>query len=265
MRMKLMTRGRDGHRSPRPPSGLCTTEIEHLGVHTAGRAILEDVNLTLHCGELTAIVGRNGAGKTTFMKALLGVIPYTGQVAFKGESPLRSKLSPAIGYVPQSLALDASSPVSVEDLVTACVSRRAVWLPRRRQDRAHARAILSVTHTENLIDRRAGELSGGEIQRVMLAIAIHPVPDILLLDEPVSAVDRAGIKMFYETVSKMRREYDTTVLLISHDLDIVARHADRVVLIDHGIAAEGTVEEVYSSTAFIETFGHVAIDKTAHF
>lgn len=245
-------------------NGVCTTEIKHLTVRSASRIILDDVSLTLHCGELTAIVGRNGAGKTTFMKALLGLIPHTGTVTFKSEeNNVRSR--PRFGYVPQSLALDEQSPVSVADLVSACVSRRPVWFPLREKDRAHARSILSVTKAEGVLDRRAGELSGGEIQRVMLAIAIHPVPDILLLDESASGVDRAGLKMFYETVSRMRRDYDVTVLLISHDLDIVSRHADRVVLIDRGIAAEGTAAEVYSSVPFIETFGHVTVQKSEHF
>lgn len=233
-------------------------------MRSSSRVILDDVNLTLHCGELTAIVGRNGAGKTTFMKALLSLVPHTGTVAFMSE---RNEVSrrPRFGYVPQSLALDAQSPVSVLDLVTACITRRPVYFPHREKDISHARAILSVTSAEHLLNRRAGELSGGEIQRVMLAIALHPVPDILLLDEPMSGVDRAGLKMFYETVSKMRCEYDVTVLLISHDLDIVSRYADRVVLIDRGIAAEGTAEDVYASTPFIETFGHVAVQKSEHF
>lgn len=250
-----------GHPSNAPS---CITEIKHLTVQAGGRIILDDVNLVLHCGEFVAIVGRNGAGKTTFMKALLNLVPHTGTVAFRESGSMVQKV-PRLGYVPQTLSLDAESPVSVEDVVTSCLSRRPVWWPRREGDRAHDKAVLSVTHAEGLLDRRAGELSGGEIQRVMLAIALHPVPDILLLDEPVSGVDRAGIKMFYETVSKMRREYDTTVLLISHDLDIVARYADRVVLIDRGIAAEGTVEEVYTSLPFIETFGHVAIGKSEYF
>ena len=119
--------------------------------------------------------------------------------------------------------------------------------------------VLSRVSAESLAEKKAGELSGGEMQRVMLAIAIYPVPDILLLDEPVSAVDRTGIKLFYDVVSSLRYNYDITILLISHDLDIIARHADRVVLIDRGIAAQGTVEEVYNSTPFIETFGHIVV------
>ncbi|MCR5288928.1 MAG: metal ABC transporter ATP-binding protein [Treponema sp.] len=244
---------------------VCLTRIEHLGVRAGNLPILEDVNLHLHCGELTAIVGRNGAGKTTFLKALLNEIPHTGTIIFEGENGKKPTTHPRFGYVPQKLFVEPGSPVTVEDVIRACLSKYPVWLPPRKKDRELVQNVLSQTHTEKLINRRIGDLSGGELQRVMLALAIHPVPDILLLDEPVSGVDRSGLKLFYELVSKLRHEYDITILLISHDLDIIARHADRVVLINHGVAANGTVEEVYNSAPFIETFGHIVFNKTEHF
>jgi len=121
--------------------------------------------------------------------------------------------------------------------------------------------VLSSVHAEYLAERRIGDLSGGELQRLMLSLAIHPVPDILLLDEPVSGVDRTGLALFYQLVASLRKDYDITILLISHDLDLVAHHADRVVLIDRGVTATGTVQEVYHSKPFIETFGHIPTDE----
>lgn len=243
---------------------VCCTRISHLSVRAGNTTILGDVNLHLHCGELTAIVGRNGAGKTTLLKALLNEIPHTGTIIFEGENRAPTN-HPRFGYVPQRLSVEEGSPVSVSDLVLSCLSSYPVWLPPRKKDKELVREVLSKTHTEALAYRRVSDLSGGEIQRVMLALAIQPVPDILLLDEPVSGVDRSGLKMFYELVSSLRRNYDITILLISHDLDIISRHADRVVLIDRGIAAEGTVQEVYNSVPFIETFGHIIPDTTEHF
>lgn len=244
---------------------VCCTRIENLSVRANGETILDDVNLHIHCGELTAIVGRNGAGKTTFLRALLDEIPHTGSITFERERTaagisVSAQKKPKFGYVPQRLAIAPGSPVSVEDLVLSCVSRYPVWLPRRAKDKARVKKILSATNTQMLAERRAGDLSGGEIQRVMLALAISPLPDILLLDEPVSGVDRNGLKVFYDLVSSLRRDYDITILLVSHDLDLVARHADRVVLIDRGVAASGTVQEVYESKPFIETFGHIVAD-----
>ncbi len=244
---------------------VCLTRIEHLSVTAGNTPILEDVNLHLHCGELTAIVGRNGAGKTTFLKALLDEVPHTGSILFEQEGSGGTVRHPRFGYVPQRLAVEPGSPVSVEDLIRSCLTKYPVWLPPRAKDKQLVHTILSRTHTESLAQRRVSDLSGGEIQRVMLALAIQPVPDILLLDEPVSGVDRSGLKLFYELVSKLRKEYDITILLISHDLDIIARHADRVVLIDHGIAAQGTAQEVYRSEPFIQTFGHIMIETTEHF
>lgn len=258
---------------------VCCTRIENLCVKTGNEYILNNVNLHLHCGELTAIVGRNGAGKTTFLKALLDEIPHTGTITFEGENCSSHCVSdhtsdhlskcgckkterfttkkPRFGYVPQRLEVESGCPVSVEDFVLASVSKKPVWMKHSVKDKQLVKEILSATNVQHLTERRISDLSGGEIQRVMLALAIHPVPDILLLDEPISGIDRNGLKVFYSLVSSLRRDYDITIILISHDLDLVARHADRVVLIDRGIAAAGTVEEVYAHKAFISTFGHI--------
>lgn len=240
---------------------VCCTEISHLSVKSGNNVILDDVNLHLHCGELTAIVGRNGAGKTTLIKALLGAMPYSGSVKFLGGHHAASASGkPRIGYVPQSLAADSASPVTVGDVIASCLSRWPVWLPRRAKEKQLIADVLASVNAGDLAGRRVAELSGGELQRVMLSLAINPVPDILLLDEPVSGVDRAGLALFYNLVNDLRRKYDTTVLLVSHDLDLIAKHADRVVLIDRGIAAIGTVREVYNSQAFIKTFGKISLD-----
>jgi zinc transport system ATP-binding protein len=243
---------------------VCLTRIEHLSVKSNGEKILNDVNLEIMCGELTAIVGRNGAGKTTFLKAVLDEMPHTGTITYeRGMSPsgikIKTRRKPVFGYVPQKLTIAQGSPVSVADLVQSCVSSYPVWLPRRKKDTERIKKILSTTKADHLAEKKAGDLSGGEIQRVMLALALNPLPDILILDEPVSGVDRNGLKDFYNLVSQLRHDFDITILLVSHDLDLVAEHADKVVLIDRGIAAEGSPEEVYRDEKFIETFGRIQI------
>ena len=260
---------------------VCCTRIAGLSVIAGNDYILKDINLHIHCGELTAIVGRNGAGKSTFMKALLNTIPHTGTVIYEGERcaghcgkdrtsdhdrycTCHKKIpytttKPVFGYVPQSLSVEQGTPTSVEDLVLSCISRRPAWLPHRKKDKEKVAEILKSTNAHELASRRVCDLSGGELQRVMLALAIHPVPDILLLDEPVSGVNRTGLKSFYQLVSSIRRDYDITVLLISHDLDLVARHADRVVFINNSSAIIGRVDEVYANKDFIDVFGNVEI------
>jgi zinc transport system ATP-binding protein len=239
---------------------VCCTQITNLTVKAGNTVILDNVTLHLHCRELTAVVGRNGAGKTTLLKALLNAVPHTGTILFEGENREPTN-KPRFGYVPQMLAAEQGSPVSVEDLILACLSQYPVWLPHRKKDKELIRMVLSSVHAEYLAERRIGDLSGGELQRLMLSLAIHPVPDILLLDEPVSGVDRTGLALFYQLVASLRKDYDITILLISHDLDLVAHHADRVVLIDRGVTATGTVQEVYHSKPFIETFGHIPTDE----
>lgn len=247
---------------------VCCTTIAGLSVKAGNNYILKDINLHLHCGELTAIVGKNGAGKSTFMKALLGVIPHAGTVSFESGKPVSfnvpsrkifsAKKKPVFGYVPQSLAVEPGTPLSVADLVQACTSKKPAWLGQNKKDKENIKEILSSTNAQGLLEKKVGDLSGGELQRVMLALAIHPLPDILLLDEPVSGVDREGLKNFYALVSSLRRNFDITILLVSHDLDLVAQHADRVVFIHNTSAVVGSVKEVYAREEFLEAFGNIA-------
>ncbi len=237
---------------------ICCTRIEHLSVKAGDELILDDINLHIHCGELTAIIGRNGAGKTTFLRTLLNEIPHTGEIHFMKDG-CSCTSRPRFGYVPQKLSVSQDSPVSVGDLVLACLTNRPVWFPCRKKDKELVHQVLSATDTEHLANRRVCELSGGEIQRVMLALAIRPLPDILLLDEPVSGVDRTGLAVFYKLVSDLRKKHDITILLISHDLDLVAEYADKVVLIDRKIAAQGSYEQVFHSKDFSRIFGSMGI------
>ena len=175
--------------------GLCCTKIINLGVSRGKFEILRNVNLHFHCGELTAIIGPNGAGKTTLLKAILGEIPHTGELIFL-DSNGRKTNKPLMGYVPQNLEFDKSSPVSVLDFFACAYSNRPVWLIRARKIREKAIQSLARVKAEHLVDRRIGALSGGELQRVLLALALDPLPNILLLDEPVSGIDRNGLQLF---------------------------------------------------------------------
>ncbi|MHB8064592.1 MAG: ATP-binding cassette domain-containing protein, partial [Ruminiclostridium sp.] len=114
---------------------------------------------------------------------------------------------------------------------------------------------LNRVQAEGLIDKRLGALSGGELQRVLLALALEPMPQLLLLDEPVSGVDRKGLEIFYDMVSKIRKQFDLSIILVSHDLDLVKKHADRVVLLDKTVILNGSPEQVYSDKRLHETFG----------
>lgn len=234
--------------------GLHCLKIEHITVARGGHEILRDVNLHAHCGELTAVIGRNGAGKSTLFKAILGELPHTGTVTFSGHDGVPSPARPRIGYVPQSLNVDAASPATVYDMALAFTSRWPAFLPRRKRALQELTSHFARYGADTLLDRRVGLLSGGELQRVLLAVATIPRPDLLLLDEPVSGVDAAGLEQFYRILEELRATDDLVILLISHDLPFVRRHADRVVLLDHTVQAAGSPEEVFASAAFAAAF-----------
>jgi zinc transport system ATP-binding protein len=235
--------------------GLCCTRIQDFGVSSGKYEILKDINLHIHCGDLTAIIGPNGAGKSTLLKAILGEIPHSGELVFVDAEKDHTG-RPLIGYVPQKLDYDNSSPMSVFDLFASAHSNKAVWFFHSKKMHDSIRQSLSRVNAEQLIDRRLGALSGGELQRILLALALDPVPDLLLLDEPVSGVDHNGLQMFYKTVSELRRNYDLSIILVSHDLNLVAQYADRVVFLNNRtIEGCGTPEEVFNDSKVIDTFG----------
>lgn len=235
----------------------CTTRIEGLGVGFGGMTVLEHVGLTLHCGELTAVIGRNGAGKTTLLRALMGVIPHQGRISFSSEDG-GAISRPKLGYVPQSLHFDRLSPLRVVDIFAACMGARPVFLGIGKKTRAEVLRALSYTEAEHLIERRLGALSGGELQRVLLALALTPLPQLLLLDEPVSGVDRNGLLLFYDLLDMLRTAHDLSILLVSHDVELAAHHADRMALLgDKNLLMVGTPAEVLESEAYREVFGHV--------
>ncbi len=232
---------------------LCRIEVDHLSVVRDGQTLLSDVNLHAHCGELTALIGTNGAGKTTLLRALLGQVPHTGDVRHLTGTGLPAA-AVRTGYVPQSLDFDRSSPVTVMDFMAASLSRRAVFLGVGRKTRERVRAALSRTNAAALEDRQMGVLSGGELQRVLLALALTPQPDFLILDEPVSGVDENGMDDFYRTVAELRHRNHMAILLVTHDLDVVRRYADRVILMQGTVLAQGAPDAVFASDAFERVF-----------
>ncbi|MDR0330537.1 MAG: metal ABC transporter ATP-binding protein, partial [Chitinispirillales bacterium] len=212
--------------------GGCCTKITGLSVSIGQAPIVRDVNLHLHCGEFSVIMGPNGAGKTTLLRAIAGELPFTGEVLFHrfgDDAAAAQKIKPRIGYVPQRLEFDPAAPMTVEDLFALCLSARPRWLFRARASRQAAMDALAAVDAARLISKRVGHLSGGELQRVILSLALTPRPDILLLDEPVSGVDAFGLNLFYEMISKLRARYDLSIIMVSHDLPRSAKYADRLI------------------------------------
>ena len=230
----------------------CCLRVENLSVQIGSDQILKDVNLHVHCGEMVALIGPNGAGKSTFLKAVLGQREYQGVIAFS--QPGQRSKKPRIGYVPQSPAFDPGDPVSVADLFACCMSRRPAFLGLSKSMRELVLECLERVHGTDFIDKRVGTLSGGELQRVLLALALEPLPNILILDEPLSGVDIEGMENLMDMLDEIRREYDLSILMTTHDFSMLRRYADQVVLIDHTVRIQGSPDTVLDSEEFSRTF-----------
>lgn len=230
----------------------CCLKIENLSVRFDTEPVLEDINLHMHCGQIVALIGPNGAGKSTLIKAILGQREYTGSIVFTPAGGTAQSLR--IGYVPQSPAFDRGDPISVLDLFACCLTKRPAFWPVGKAFRKKVLESLDRVHAQNLIDRRIGDLSGGEVQRVLLALALEPMPQLLILDEPLSGVDVEGMELLMQQLHEIRKTCDLSILMTTHDFSMLERYCDRVVLLSHKILKKGTPLEVLNSDEFAAAF-----------
>ncbi|OGC08252.1 hypothetical protein A2230_08510 [candidate division WOR-1 bacterium RIFOXYA2_FULL_36_21] len=209
----------------------CCTKIENLTVKFDDTVIVENFNLHINCKELIAVVGPNGTGKTTLLRAILEEIPYTGSVHYRVKGSLDEK--PMIGYVPQKLHFDLDSPISVSDFVGISISKTPIFAgigPRLKQQIQSTLLQFGVTH---LMDKKIGEISGGEMQKILLSIAMRPIPNLLLLDEPDAGVDTYGLSLFYKIISDLRKQHDISIIMVTHDLEGISAYADKIITMGH--------------------------------
>ena len=233
---------------------LCHIGLDNVSVVRGGQTLLHDVSMHIHCGQLTVLIGQNGAGKTTLIRALLGELPHGGSIRhLDGQG--RDIPHLRTGYVPQHLQFDREMPVTVMDFMAAAFSRRPVWAGVNRRTREKVLEALDSVEARELTSRPLGRCSGGEMQRVLLALALNPAPDLLVLDEPVSGVDQNGLKLFLDTVNRLKQIHHMAILLVSHDLRLVREYADHVVLLDKTVLCQGSAEQVFATPEFDAVFG----------
>jgi zinc transport system ATP-binding protein len=213
-------------------------EARQLCVRIGGTEVLHDVSLTLRPGEIVTVVGPNGSGKSTLLRALLGILPAAGGGVVRAPG-LR------LGYVPQRLQIDRSMPISV---------RRFLSLPVRVSD-AQAAEVLARVGMEGTGALQMAALSGGQLQRVLLARALLGNPQVLMLDEPTQGLDQPGEAGFYRLIEEVRAETGVAVLMVSHDLHVVMAASDRVVCLNGHVCCEGTPQVVSSAPEYRALFG----------
>ncbi|MDI5993347.1 metal ABC transporter ATP-binding protein [Pseudomonas sp. MDMC216] len=232
-----------------PPQQLGPS-IEFAGIDlNLGRTrILDKVSFQVRAGSVHALVGPNGGGKSSLIKTLLGQMPH------QGELRLHWPAAPGtIGYVPQALEFDRGLPMTVDDFMAAMCQRRPAFLGLSRR---HAPAIEQALARVGMLDkrkRRMGALSGGERQRVLLAQGLVPEAQLLVLDEPMSALDEPGVQVF-EQLLRDWRQAGTTVLWIEHDLQAVGRLADRVTGLNRRVLFDDSPQQVLTPERLLELF-----------
>lgn len=230
----------------------CCLRVQELSVKLGNDTILDKISLHAHCGEMIALIGPNGAGKSTLLKAILGQQEHSGVISFS--IPGQRNRKPTIGYVPQSPAFDPGDPMTVADLFACCMSKRPAFLGLSRKMRAKVIECLERVDASDLINKRVGTLSGGELQRVLLALALEPLPNILILDEPLSGVDVEGMATLMDMLDEIRQVYDLSILMTTHDFGLLETYMDQVILIDKNIICQGTPSEVLNSEDFQQVF-----------
>jgi zinc transport system ATP-binding protein len=223
--------------------------FDNVSVTLGGVPILESVSASVPAGGATAIIGPNGAGKTTLLLAMLGQVQYSGRIVLCGNGhPAR------VGYVPQRLDFDRGMPITAMDLMLL-EQRRPLWLGRNRAHRDAAMAGLAAVGAEGLANRRLGALSGGELQRVLLALAIGQKPTVLILDEPSAGVDIAGGNLLCELLESLRVQRGFTQIMVTHDLSLVTAHATHVICLNRRVTGQGPTQETLRPDVLAETFG----------
>ncbi|MBX9583813.1 MAG: metal ABC transporter ATP-binding protein [Gemmataceae bacterium] len=230
--------------------------IRDLRVELGGSPILNGVSADLARGRVTALIGLNGSGKTTLLRALVREYPYRGTVRFFCGHDHSRPTPEHIGYVPQRLTLDARLPLTVKDLMALALARRPLFLGVSKATAARIAGLLERVGMSGHLDRPVEGLSGGQLQRVLLALALDPQPELLLLDEPAAGIDFKDQQKFYDLIADLNRRSGVTVLLVSHELTMVSRHADHVLCLRDGkIQCEGPPREVLTPDNLAQTFG----------
>jgi ABC-type Mn2+/Zn2+ transport system ATPase subunit len=235
-------------------------ELHDVHVQLGDTRVLRGVHLQVPHGRIVAIIGPNGCGKTTLLRCLLGLQKLDrGEIRLFGK-PIGPDVLARVGYVPQRLQIDPSFSLSVREFLALRRRETRFWFwQRHRTTDAALRDTLAELDAVHLLDRPLAGLSGGQLQRVLIAYSLLGRPELLLLDEPTAGVDTPGEHSFYELISSIHRRLGIGVVLVSHDLGMVFRHAAWVYALNGVVCCEGRPEEVLNAESLKAAYGiHVA-------
>jgi len=230
--------------------------VRNLRVTLGGRPILTGVDADILRGKITALIGLNGSGKTTLLRALIREYPYQGEVKyFCGHDHTRHRPE-HVGYVPQRLTIDGRLPLTVREFFALALQRRPLFLGISGKVAETAERLLGRVGAAHLLNRPVAKLSGGEMQRILLSLALEPHPELLLLDEPAAGIDFADQQPFYELLAQINRDRKVTILLVSHDLSVVSNRVHHVLCLKNGkIECQGPPESILTPAMIEQIFG----------
>ncbi len=235
-------------------------EARNVRVNLGGIPILDGVNFQVPAGQLVALIGPNGSGKTTLLRALLGLQKLSdGEIKLFGNANISDAFA-RIGYVPQRFNLERTFILSVREFLALRLkqTRHWFWKSHRAIDACLLPTLAEIGVTD-LLDKPLAQLSGGQLQRVLIAFSLLHKPQLLLLDEPTAGVDTPGEMTFYDLIAEIQARHRLTVILVSHDLSMVYRHASWVYALNRVICCQGPPQEVMNADSLKLAYGiHVS-------
>lgn len=229
-------------------------KVTNLTVELDGHTILEDISFTTETGSVTAVIGPNGAGKSVLIKCILKLLPKkSGEIEIMGiNHDNYHRIAPLISYIPQNIHVDRLFPLTVNGLFSL-KSPRPIGMNNVEKQRMYD--LLDKTNTAHLINNRLSVLSGGQLQRIILAYSLMDTPKILLLDEPAAGIDVEGQDTIYSLLSRIQKEEKLTMILVSHELQIVMNYATQVLCLNKKLMCAGTPHKVLTNETLQNMYG----------
>jgi len=245
---------------------MSAVSSEHVYFHYNSTEVLADVSFTLEKGDYLGLVGPNGSGKTTLIKLLLGLVkPSGGAISIFGQDPQEFREWQRIGYLPQKTAFNPLFPATVKEVVSlGLLSRKRFPKRMARSDRAFVEAALGLMDIKDIRHKLIGELSGGQQQRVFLAKALVGEPELLILDEPTTALDPETREKFFETLQDLNRTRSVTIIIITHDTGTIGEYASKLLYLDKKVVFCGSFDDFCKSSGMTSYFGEFSQHLICH-
>jgi len=241
---------------PLPTINKNAIDVHQISVSFNSTAILEDISFAVKNGSICAIIGPNGSGKTTLLKAILGLLkPQTGSVLFWGKNVEQTR--GRIGYVPQRFNFDVRFPITVREFISLTRQRS---VPKSRIEEV----VQEVGLTPIILKKQLGELSGGQLQRILIAQALFLSPDLLIMDEPAAGIDIMGGKLFHDILLHLNRDHNTTIVIVSHDMAFVSKIVDHVICINKTLVCADPPKIALTEKNLKKLFEDAELSRHAH-